>query len=213
MPSQRFSEPGGSAAAPSSSACSSAGAACHGRYLTLIVAPNAAARDAGSASSPARSSAARSRRNRAKRLIREVFRRHSRPAGRAVDVVVMPRRELLRCAVRQPRSTTSDRRSPQRAARREPLTPAARQRRLPRAARRPRAARASTSSAVAAVRRLLPVPAVVLGLRARGRHRRTARSGRVAGGAPPVALPSAWVAAGSIRCRPASTGCRRPGCI
>jgi ribonuclease P protein component len=65
-----------------------------GRYLTLLVAPNSegtcrlgivASRKLGDAV----------RRNRAKRLIREVFRHTALPAGQGVDVVVIPRRELF----------------------------------------------------------------------------------------------------------------------
>jgi ribonuclease P protein component len=66
-----------------------------GRYFTVLVAPNdgetsrlgiVASRKLGDAV----------RRNRAKRLIREVFRRSDLlPPGRGLDVVVIPRRELF----------------------------------------------------------------------------------------------------------------------
>ena len=66
-----------------------------GRYLTVLVAPNdgetsrlgiVASRKLGDAV----------RRNRAKRLIREVFRRSDLlPPGKGLDVVVIPRRELF----------------------------------------------------------------------------------------------------------------------
>jgi ribonuclease P protein component len=38
------------------------------------------------------------KRNRAKRLIREAFRRSVSPAGRGVDLVVIPRREIFDAA-------------------------------------------------------------------------------------------------------------------
>ncbi len=69
-----------------------AGARIHGRYMTVFVVPNtgpgtrfgvAATRKLGSAVE----------RNRAKRLARELFRRHRLEA--ALDVVVVPRREML----------------------------------------------------------------------------------------------------------------------
>jgi ribonuclease P protein component len=66
-----------------------------GRYFTVLVAPNetgvprlgiVASRKLGDAV----------RRNRAKRLIREVFRRSDLlPPGKGLDVVVIPRRELF----------------------------------------------------------------------------------------------------------------------
>ena len=68
------------------------GARIHGRFMTLFVLPNggtasrfgvAATRKLGSAVE----------RNRAKRLAREMFRRHKIAAG--FDIVVVPRREML----------------------------------------------------------------------------------------------------------------------
>jgi ribonuclease P protein component len=64
----------------------------HGRYMTLFVVPNggtgprfgvAATRKLGTAVE----------RNRAKRLARELFRRHKIAAGQ--DVIIVPRREML----------------------------------------------------------------------------------------------------------------------
>jgi ribonuclease P protein component len=66
-----------------------------GRYLTLLVAPNEAGRARlGIVASRKLGDAVR--RNRAKRLIREIFRKTSPTTVRpAVDVVVIPRRELF----------------------------------------------------------------------------------------------------------------------
>ena len=68
------------------------GVRLHGRFSTLFVLPNQRRR-ARWGSPRRRSSAARSQRNRAKRLIREVFRRNKIAPG--FDVVVVPERELL----------------------------------------------------------------------------------------------------------------------
>ena len=68
------------------------GTRIHGRFMMLFVAPNggtaprfgvAATRKMGSAVD----------RNRAKRLAREMFRRHAVAAG--LDIIVVPRREML----------------------------------------------------------------------------------------------------------------------
>lgn len=71
------------------------GVRAHGRFLTMVAAPNTlgtarlgivASRKLGDAV----------RRNRAKRLIREIFRRSIPVAsGPALDIVVIPRRELF----------------------------------------------------------------------------------------------------------------------
>jgi ribonuclease P protein component len=66
-----------------------------GRYFTVLVAPNGAGRARlGIVASRKLGDAVR--RNRAKRLIREVFRRTpSLPGRQGVDFVVIPRRELF----------------------------------------------------------------------------------------------------------------------
>jgi ribonuclease P protein component len=70
------------------------GVRVHGRYVTLLMTPAqgphsrlgiVASKKVGGAVA----------RNRAKRLIREVFRHHPPRVGRAVDVLVIARRELL----------------------------------------------------------------------------------------------------------------------
>jgi ribonuclease P protein component len=64
------------------------------RYFTLLIAPNTAGPTRlGIVASRKLGDAVR--RNRAKRLIREIFRRTMRLPARAVDVVVIPRRELF----------------------------------------------------------------------------------------------------------------------
>jgi ribonuclease P protein component len=73
----------------------SAGTRSHGRYVTLVLAPNrtGAARLGLVASRKVGNAVAR---NRAKRLMREIFRRYVAPgAGPAVDIVMMPKREFF----------------------------------------------------------------------------------------------------------------------
>jgi ribonuclease P protein component len=66
-----------------------------GRYFTLLMAPNTAG-TARLGIVASRKLGDAVRRNRAKRLIREIFRRTGTLlAGRCVDVVVIPRRELF----------------------------------------------------------------------------------------------------------------------
>jgi ribonuclease P protein component len=66
-----------------------------GRFLTLVIAPNNTNRTRlGIVASKKLGDAVR--RNRAKRLIREIFRQTPPPLdGHGVDIVVIPRRELL----------------------------------------------------------------------------------------------------------------------
>jgi ribonuclease P protein component len=66
-----------------------------GRYLTLLLAPNRSGRlRLGIVASRKLGDAVR--RNRAKRMIREAFRRSPQPLSRpGVDLVVIPRRELF----------------------------------------------------------------------------------------------------------------------
>jgi ribonuclease P protein component len=68
------------------------GARVHARFMTVFVLPNgsATARLGVAATRKIGSAAIR---NRAKRLAREVFRRHKVSAG--LDIVVVPRREML----------------------------------------------------------------------------------------------------------------------
>jgi ribonuclease P protein component len=70
----------------------------HGRFMTLLMAPAPGSRSRLGiiASKKLGGSVAR---NRAKRLIREIFRQHPPQAGRPVDVLVIPRRELFDAAL------------------------------------------------------------------------------------------------------------------
>ena len=67
------------------------GTRIHGRYATLFVLPNR--RPIGRLGIAATKTRRRRRRNRAKRLIREVFRRNKIAPG--FDIVIVPKRELL----------------------------------------------------------------------------------------------------------------------
>ena len=68
------------------------GVRIHGRYMMLFVVPNGGATARlGVAATKKLGSAVE--RNRAKRLAREVFRRHKVAAG--LDIVIVPRREML----------------------------------------------------------------------------------------------------------------------
>lgn len=70
------------------------GVRVHGRYLTLLMAPAPGTRCRLGIVASKKLGAAVAR-NRAKRLIREVFRQHQPRTDRAVDVLVIPRRELF----------------------------------------------------------------------------------------------------------------------
>jgi ribonuclease P protein component len=68
-----------------------------GRYFTILMAPNTAGTvRLGIVASRKLGDAVR--RNRAKRLIREIFRQTDLPGGHGIDVVVIPRRELFDAA-------------------------------------------------------------------------------------------------------------------
>jgi ribonuclease P protein component len=68
------------------------GVRIHGRFMTVFVVPNGGSRcRLGVAATRKLGSAVE--RNRAKRLAREIFRRH-KPAA-AIDIVIVPRREML----------------------------------------------------------------------------------------------------------------------
>jgi ribonuclease P protein component len=68
------------------------GARVHGRFMTVFVLPNGGA-TARLGVAATRKIGPATDRNRAKRLAREVFRRHKVAAG--LDIVVVPRREML----------------------------------------------------------------------------------------------------------------------
>ena len=68
------------------------GARVHGRFMTVFVLPTAGA-TARLGVAATRKIGSATIRNRAKRLAREVFRRHKVAAG--LDIVVVPRREML----------------------------------------------------------------------------------------------------------------------
>ena len=118
----RLTGAGASAGAQNSRRSSTAACALQGRYLTLLVATELPARRAWG-SSRRRNSALRSRRNRAKRLIREIFRhhppqtargRHPRhsPARAVRCRVHEPRRRLPKRVAARPRSSRRDRSTP-----------------------------------------------------------------------------------------------------
>jgi ribonuclease P protein component len=68
------------------------GARVHGRFMTLFVLPNGRASPRLGVAATRRIGSAVDR-NRAKRLARELFRRHKVVAG--LDIVIVPRREML----------------------------------------------------------------------------------------------------------------------
>jgi ribonuclease P protein component len=68
------------------------GVKLHGRFMTLFILPNGR-QDTRLGIAATRRLGGAVRRNRAKRLVRELFRRNPAPAG--LDIVVNPRRELL----------------------------------------------------------------------------------------------------------------------
>jgi ribonuclease P protein component len=69
-----------------------AGARVHGRFMTVFMIPNGGAVPRLGVSATRKLGAAVER-NRAKRLVREIFRRHKIAA--CLDIIVVPRRELL----------------------------------------------------------------------------------------------------------------------
>jgi ribonuclease P protein component len=68
------------------------GARIHGRFLTLFVVRNGLSRSRLGVSATRKLGPATDR-NRAKRLVRELFRRHKITSG--FDIIVVPRREML----------------------------------------------------------------------------------------------------------------------
>jgi ribonuclease P protein component len=73
------------------------GVRVHGRYVTLLIAPASGAHSRLGIVASKKLGAAVAR-NRAKRLIREVFRLNPPHAAGCVDVVAIPRRELFTAA-------------------------------------------------------------------------------------------------------------------
>ena len=69
-----------------------AGAKAHGRFMTVFVLPNGGAQPRLGVVATRKIGSSVDR-NRAKRLAREVFRRHKMAGG--LDIVVVPRREML----------------------------------------------------------------------------------------------------------------------
>ena len=69
-----------------------AGAKAHGRFMTVFVLPNGGVRPRLGVAATRKIGSSVDR-NRAKRLAREIFRRHKMAV--ALDVVVVPRREIL----------------------------------------------------------------------------------------------------------------------
>jgi ribonuclease P protein component len=68
------------------------GVRIHGRFLTLFVVPNGSGRSRLGVAATRKLGTAVER-NRAKRLAREMFRRHKVTSG--LDIIVVPRREML----------------------------------------------------------------------------------------------------------------------
>ena len=161
-----------------------AGRRVHGRHLTIIAAPGTGGESRlGIVASKKLGGAVV--RNRAKTLIREMFRTNAQPARRPSDLVVIPK-PSARTVSRRPRSSGL-------------LRDAEAAVKIMTAKAPCRAHPAVSVDAVAVFRRRLPVPSLLLGLCDRS-HRGPRRvEGLGPRGAPPVALPPTRAVRGRSR--------------